>query len=84
VFSAPCLLVRCVLRRESRMNSPFADKNSIKSNLNLVLLADFFHAYQRTNQVHWIHRPFRISVAKLSILSVPVASSPEYRFPSSR
>jgi hypothetical protein len=37
------------LQRRSRMDSPFADKNSIKSNLNLVLLADFFHAYQRTS-----------------------------------
>jgi hypothetical protein len=46
-----------------------------------VLLADFFHAYQRTNQVHWIRRPFKLSSPKFS-LSVPVASSPENCFPS--
>jgi len=47
-----------------------------------VLLADFFHAYQRTNQVHWISRPFKLSSPKFS-LSAPVASSPENCLPSS-
>jgi len=66
------------------MNSPFADKNSIKSNLNLVLLADFFHAYQRTTQFTGLAGTSEFLLAKVSILSLPVASSPEYRFPSSR
>jgi len=66
------------------MNSPFADKNSIKSNLNLVLLADFFHAYQRTPSSLDTPALQNFLLAKVSILSLPVASSPEYRFPSSR
>ena len=41
----------------------------------------FLSCLSANHSVHWISRPFKLSSPKFS-LSVPVASSPENRFPS--